>query len=334
MAKHVRLTETKTDSPINECSALIADKDLWSDVREMLERAEVTAALPTEDTRVIVAALMALLTFRNWQRPGVCQGGATLREFEGATRHTHGDKTTFTIQVVAHKTSVSSGPANMTMTADDYNLLKRYVKAVRPILDPTGVAAHLFLELGGKPIANFSNATRVLTKRYGRKVPTPTSVRKAGATAAVKSLTHGQLTVVARQMGHSLSTSSQYYQAVVGADQATQAFQLRRSLMPAQDESSSEEEQTPKPPTPPKSNGKEQQSQPSPKKPSPQAKRTRVKYTKEEEASIRAYFAGHIESGCTLTLLQCEAFCGNSATARTPKNIQDKVRVMINQSRK
>ncbi len=119
-----------------------------------------------------------------------------------------------------------------------------FIHNVRPILDPTGVAAHLLLELGGKPIANFSNATRVLTKRYGRKVPTPTSVRKDGATAAVKSLTHGQLTVVARQMGHSLSTSSQYYQAVVGADQATKAFQLRRSLMPAQDESSSEEEQT------------------------------------------------------------------------------------------
>ncbi len=121
----------------------------------MLERAELTAALPTEDTRVIVAALMALLTFRNWQRPGVCQG-ATIKEFEGATKHTHGDKTTFNIQVVAHKTAVTSGPANMTMTTGDYQLLKRYVKAIRPILDPTGVATHLFLELGGKPVTNFS----------------------------------------------------------------------------------------------------------------------------------------------------------------------------------
>ncbi len=128
MAKHVRLSATTTDKPINECSALIVDEDLWSDVRDMLERAEVTAALHTEDTRVIVAALMALLTFSNWQRPGVCQG-ATIKEFEGATKHTHGEKTTFTIQVVAHKTSVSSGPANMTMTTGDYKLLKRYVKS-------------------------------------------------------------------------------------------------------------------------------------------------------------------------------------------------------------
>ncbi len=87
MVKHVRLSAATTDKPINECSALIADEDLWSDVRDMFERAELTAALPREDSRVVVGALMALLTYRNWQRPGVCQG-ATRRL--GSTRHLPG----------------------------------------------------------------------------------------------------------------------------------------------------------------------------------------------------------------------------------------------------
>ncbi len=327
MAKQVRLSAATTDNPIEECSALMGDEELWSAVRDMFARAELTAPLPREDSRVVVGALMALLTYRNWQRPGICQG-ATLKEFQGATKETRGDKTTYIIQVVTHKTAVTSGPANMTMTTEDYQMLKRYVKVVRPILDPTGVATHLFLELAGKPVTNFSNATTVLTKRYGRKVPTPTSVRKAGAIVAAKTLSHGELSVVARQMGHSLSTSSQYYQAVVGANQATQAFQLRRSLMPeetAEDKSSPEEQQSqassPKPSTPPKPEGKsspEQQSQASSHKPSTQAKRKRVRYTKEEEAEIRAHFFAHIQSGSTPTIKQCEAFCGISGTA-TPR---------------
>ncbi len=61
-----------TDNPIEECSALMGDEELRSAIRDMFERAELTAALPREDSRVVVGALMALLTYCNWQHPGVC----------------------------------------------------------------------------------------------------------------------------------------------------------------------------------------------------------------------------------------------------------------------
>ncbi len=75
-------------------------------------------------------------------------------------------------------------------------------------------------------------------------VPTPTQLRKTGATAAATALSSGDTLTVARQMAHTPQTAARYYHSVTGKQHAVKAFTIRSKLVnEGSDEDKEEDEQ-------------------------------------------------------------------------------------------
>ena len=67
----IRLEKISDDTRLlSQMMALTQHQPLWDDVAELLLRA-ATGALPPDEQRTVVAALVGLIVQKNWQRPGV-----------------------------------------------------------------------------------------------------------------------------------------------------------------------------------------------------------------------------------------------------------------------
>lgn len=147
----------------------------------------------------------------------------TVAEFQAATHRDDDQGQSYHVVAVHHhKTATSSGPARLVMTSQDYRRMRKYLHRIRPHLDREDVLDN-FLTSGPKPIAN-QPALLKLLKNYNIDLPTATKLRKIGATTAARTLSHSKMALVAKQMGHSLSTSWRYYQAMASNRDALKAF--------------------------------------------------------------------------------------------------------------
>lgn len=231
---------SNSNKPVTELTALVRHTPLWDDVNDVLARAAVPGQnLTAEEEKLVVAALMGNILQKNFQRPGAA-AQATLEEFNNVERVIEGGEEVRVMRVARHKTA-RKGPAYLTMTANDYKMLKKYVKRVRPRLDPAGQLDLLFIRRGPKQVKDVNALLNFLKGKYGLVIETSTKLRKSGETASFQTLTVKESELVSRHMSHTPQTAARYYQAVVGKREAARAHVLRAKLYEEGNEADNED---------------------------------------------------------------------------------------------
>ena len=320
--------------PLSQMVALTHHKPLWDNIAQLLLQA-ATTTLPPNEQRNVVAALVGLIVQKNWQRPGVATC-ATLEEFEASEKVDEDGPTVMVMRVSRHKTA-RQGAAHVVMTVQDYELIRKYVRRIRPKQDPSGLHNELFLLPGPKPVQNAAALMQGLGRQYNIDVQTPTSLRKTGATAAI-SLGRDETTLIQRHMSHAPSTAAKYYQAVTGRKEAAKAHLLRRKLEgKSKEENESETSDVENVESEDKSEasevesevGSEETEQHKVEKTRPvkgQMPKKRQPFTDKERKLIHSYFEQDIKTKTTPSLSKCRQFLAKNNMSRTPKQIQDHVR--------
>ena len=72
----------------------------------------------------------------------------------------------------------------------------------------------LFILPGGKTIKRFATIMDYMSKQLKVSIPTPTAVRKVGATAAALACDNVERNLVAKRMSHSPGVHASYYEGV------------------------------------------------------------------------------------------------------------------------
>ena len=304
-----RLLQGQNDPTIQEATALLSCNKLWVDVEDFLVMARI-GGLENAQFRLLTAALLALLLQRSWQRLGAVVL-ATLAEFQSCTEvETEGGETVYVMRVLRHKTA-RQGPANITMTKADWRLLRRYIKYARPMMDPAGQIDNLLVSEGPKPIQQVNRELQLLAATYEVAVPSATTLRKVAATASLKTHSHGESQLIARQMSHGPAVHALHYQRVMGVEETAAAHQLRRQLVQ-------------------KGNGEEDQrsKDDSEKASNDRKKAKRFVYTERETSLIETHFEKDIQEGKTPGLKDCAKFLTISGIHRSAKLVQDRVRTL------
>lgn len=294
---------------LDEVTALLNCKLLWSHINDVYLAAERMKPIPANSLDMCAVALAGSILFKNWQRPGaVCN--ATLREYETAkVMNQEVGKPLVVMSVERHKTSME-GFAKLVLEPLDHARLGQYIHLVRPLQDTQGKSNHLFLLSGSRPITKLSTKLKSLGVKYGLSLPTASRVRKIGATAVALNL--GDSTkahLVTRNMSHSVNTSAQYYQAIVGDSHAATAFETMSQLREDGSEVDAKSSESPLL--------------------TPRKAQRRHAYSEKESNAVAKYFASHVEQGIPASLAECKEFLLVNEMARTPKNIQDKVRALF-----
>ena len=126
--------------------------------------------------------LMALITFRSWQRPGAAYH-LTLEEWGRRTETKDGENVSVVIKVLKHKTGLS-GSAKVVLKPADYSKVLAYVTTMRRFLDSQNNSPYLLCLSGGRQLTTFNAWFKTLSKNYGFEHMTATKVRKIAATEA------------------------------------------------------------------------------------------------------------------------------------------------------
>ena len=225
LKQKLRLEDASNEpGSLTAATTLLTHKPLWDEVKEILSRA-LYEETSVAKQKIVTAALLAMVVCRNWQRPGA-GANALLSEFRSSA--CEGD--VFVMRVAQHKTA-RQGPARLTMTNSEMKMIKKYVRRIRPLLDPDQIREEIFLRPGPKAIRNVDQQLKKLGKRY----TTSTKLRKLGATAVASSCSHGECSIVSKQMSHSPATSAKYYQLVSGKAAAVQAHHIRARVMESEE---------------------------------------------------------------------------------------------------
>ncbi len=101
--------------------------------------------------RLCSSALLALITFKNWQRAGVA-ANMTCLEYLAATPITVTDGRVLTvIKVKEHKTGIR-GSVKVTLDPGDARRLRKYYQCIRPLLDPVALTPSYCCSPEGRPL--------------------------------------------------------------------------------------------------------------------------------------------------------------------------------------
>ncbi len=300
---------SSTPLSLEEVTAVVECADMWADFDCTVEGVK-RGRTPTEkQLRLCSSALLALITFKNWQRAGVA-ANMTCQEYLAATPVTvAGGRVLTVIKVKEHKTGIR-GSAKVTLAPGDARRLRKYYTHIRPLLDRSGSNTKMLLQPRGKSITKVNQMLQLLSKEYGLAVPTPTMVRKIGATVSARSVdSAASLSGIANLMAHTPATSSQFYRANRGPHDAAATFQVLEELRVGGSGGQTA------PATPTKGKGK------------------MPRYSENECKGLRDYFRQKIHAGRSASLLECRAFLASPAAAvleqpRTDKSVQDKLRVL------
>ena len=282
-----------------------------------MSRAATGSTLNSSDLRLALSVVIISLLYRLWQRPSAVSE-ATIAEFEAAQRISDDEmgKSCWIMTVARHKTAWE-GPANITMTAEDYRLTCQYVRHIWPKCNPT--ASNLLVGLLGKPIKQPDKNIKWLGKKYGVQTHCCTDLRQVGGTETRLRCDEPTVQLISHQMSHSHPVHFKHYEKLGDQMKAVAALRVWQRLAFGSDNSSNDSEPLPKQ----KCHTVEKiASLSAGKKPLSQA---RVAYTPAEEEVIRRYFAKNIRDCRSAKIMQCRDFLFANPMQCTPKQIQDKV---------
>ena len=192
-------------------------RDFWSnpdvkkEVYTILKKAETGDHLTNNEHSTVLAYLAAILIYKNSQRPGVVEN-MTIHEFQ--QRRDQGDGRVL-IRVLKHKTSASTGPANIIINKNCEEVMCQYHDLIRSNIPAQNVASSklLFLTSNGSSFKKISETIQKVAAAYSISVPTASLHRKVTKTTAhCDEITEGKMRALSRHMSHSDATSSKFYQ--------------------------------------------------------------------------------------------------------------------------
>ena len=281
---------TAADIPnVSECPNLVR---FYADI---VKKCETKTPVSPHDLSLATAFVAAALAYKNLQRAGAAVG-MKLRELAEAQYKERGDHQYLVITVKEHKTA-SSSPAKIVVKDGDITVIRNYQKVIRPCITNKS-EGYFLVNAAGEKISHLNQLLQRLDKVGDATFPTLTQARKVGATEHTRAeCSYTEAAGLSRHMSHTLSTSHQYYQANVTAEEHIDTFERISSL------------------------GKRKTGTP------PPLQAMRRAWTAGQTQSIELYFNHEIESGKSITLLAAREFLAqHEMPGRTPKSIQDKVR--------
>ena len=178
----------------------------------------------------------------------------TMQEWEDACSR---DESTpvVTIRVKEHK---GDKPAKLTASGMVLSQLTSWTLLLRPLY-LAGASTYVFPRRDGSKLCHLSRLLGEVAKQFSLSLPTPTTIRKAIATKGT-SFTDAERAALAQTMSHSQQTAEKYYRAKTEAVNR-QGYEVLGKILDV--------------PT-----------GPSPKK--------RIRFTKQQNEVIKAYFAAAI----------------------------------------
>ena len=163
-----------------------------------------------KEYKLILAYISAHIIYRNAQRPGMVQY-MKMKEYENKEENTEGK---YIIAVLHHKTSSSSGSAEIVITKEIDKIIERYLDGIRihVIVQRESLRDRFFLTYTGNEFTKISETMKQVANMYGYALPTATINRKVMAIAAREQLTQQQAQAVHSHMSHAPETSMRSYQ--------------------------------------------------------------------------------------------------------------------------
>ena len=217
MKDHARALKTPAPDTLDTVRAFFESEHL----NHFLSRMETSLSPSSSETDInhLVTFLFCSLTYSNLQRPGAVIN-MTVPE---ATAAIPGEDGHFVYTSADHKTGNVYGPAHMVLNPQAAHLFSMYLKDVRPTIVSSSDKA--LVTYNGSPLTHYRDLIRSLcTKFHLQMLPNLTTMRKAGATAAVSDLPPSEMEVVSHHMSHSSSTSERFYRERNRTTEAQQAF--------------------------------------------------------------------------------------------------------------
>ncbi len=227
-----------------------------------------------------------------------------VQEIQQAKYKERGDHQFLVVSVKKHKTA-SSGRGTVVAKDGDITIVQNYQKLIRSRItsDPDG---YFLVNTQGTKIHNLNQLLQRVAALGQGKFLTATQARKVGATEHTRGeCSYTEAAGLSKHMGHSLATSSKYYQVNVTPDEHIDTFERIATLGKRKKRDAS-------PPPPPK----------------------RLAWSENQTKLIKDYFKVAIASGTAVTLSEARDFLRvNNIPGRTPKAVQDKVKTIRRQKR-
>ena len=144
-------------------------------VREDVEQA-LQGSIGSKEYKLILAYISAHLIYHNAQRPGVVEY-MQREEYENKEENTEGR---YIIAVLHHKTSSSSGPAEIVITKEIDHLIERYLDDIRThiIAQRESLRDRVFLTYSGNEFLKISETMRQVATCMAMHCPQQPSIAK------------------------------------------------------------------------------------------------------------------------------------------------------------
>lgn len=215
------------DYSLNDINKLIENKNMWSKYNMVVKMCKKGLPTSYNDLKFCVAVITVTMIYKSWARQGAVIN-CTISEYKKITYES--EDNVYIIQVKDHKTGVQ-GSANLMFEEVFKGHLDNYYQYIRPRLICKGKdIPNLFILKGSKKINRIVYLIKYLEDKLNISLPSPTMVRKVGATAAAKQLDNPTNTLIAKQLAHDPRVSAAYYRAVGGKKNAAKAFTSMEGL--------------------------------------------------------------------------------------------------------
>lgn len=238
------LSNSKIDMKVVQ--TFINNEDMWSKFDEIIEKCKKLQPPSFEDKKFCSAVVMISTLYESWQRPGAVRN-VTLSQFHAGT--VESDDGVYIVSVTEHKTGIG-GTAKLMFNTVLKGKVMDYINYIRcaSLEQDNEDNDYLFLSADGKQYAKISNTTRYLSNYLKINLPSATSLRKGGATAAAEQCSDKDVRLVTRQLAHDPRVHSRFYECIRGKEDAKKAYKIMKSVMTNEDETTSDktwtEEQT------------------------------------------------------------------------------------------
>lgn len=174
--------------------------------------------------------LFCSLVYRNWQRPGPAIA-LTIAE---ATRDCAVGRADgkLVLNSRTHKTSASYGPASLVLEGSDVDLFKKFLTVTRPGVTTSSTTDSVLVTGRGQPLTSYRDHVNALCRKFHLgPMPTPTQMRKVGASSAVQqNVGQSAMEEISKHMTHSSAVSEKYYRDLHRADKAVAVYECMKSI--------------------------------------------------------------------------------------------------------
>ena len=184
--------------------------------------------LSPAETTTIAIYLFCAMVYKNWQRLGPAIM-LTIEEAEWDVAVTRDDGK-LVLHSKCHKTSTTYGPASLVLEGTDDFVFKEFLSKARPTVQTDSDT--VLVTSRGRPLTHYRYLVASLCRRFElEELPTPTEVRKSGATLAVDQQSdQATMEELGKHMTHSTATSQRHYRDRNRAEQAVSAFEKMKAI--------------------------------------------------------------------------------------------------------